>query len=110
MKRKYFLVILFLILAMFLAGCGDSSGGKYAPPEQKKEYILDSNLKYNSFEDKWEYASPGSTLKYNVFEDKWEFSTPEESVKYNAFENKWEYAPSGSVLKYNPFADSWSYE
>jgi hypothetical protein len=87
-----------------------------------------SELKYNSFEDKWEYAPPGSTPKYNAFENKWEFASPEDKTKYNPFENKWsyenpntnlkynpfqnkwEYAPSGSVLKYNPFADSWSYE
>jgi len=69
-----------------------------------------SELKYNSFEDKWEYAPPGSTPKYNVFENKWEFATPNENPKFNAFESKWEFSSPEDKTKYNPFEDKWSYE
>ncbi len=87
-----------------------------------------SELKYNSFEDKWEYAPPGSTPQYNAFEDKWEFAMPDEKVKFNTFESKWEFAmpnenPKFNAFeskwefsspedktKYNPFEDKWSYE
>ena len=69
-----------------------------------------SELKYNSFEDKWEYAPPGSTPKYNAFESKWEFAMPNENPKFNAFESKWEFASSEDKTKYNPFENKWSYE
>jgi len=32
-----------------------------------------SKLKYNSFENKWEYAPSGSVLKYNPFADSWSY-------------------------------------
>jgi hypothetical protein len=69
-----------------------------------------SELKYNSFEDKWEYAPPGSIPKYNAFENKWEFAMPNENPKFNAFENKWEFASPEDKTKYNPFENKWSYE
>ena len=69
-----------------------------------------SELKYNSFEDKWEYAPPASTPKYNTFENKWEFAMPNENPKFNTFENKWEFASPEDKTKYNPFEDKWSYE
>ena len=69
-----------------------------------------SELKYNSFENKWEYAPPGSTPKYNSFESKWEFAMPNENPKFNAFESKWEFASSKDQAKYNPFENKWSYE
>ena len=69
-----------------------------------------SELKYNSFEDKWEYAPPGSTPKYNAFENKWEFAMPNENPKFNALESKWEFASSEDKTKYNPFENKWSYE
>ena len=69
-----------------------------------------SELKYNSFENKWEYAPSGSTLKFNIFESKWEFAMPDESVKYNILENKWEFAFPEDKTKYNPFENKWSYE
>ena len=69
-----------------------------------------SELKYNSFEDKWEYAPPGSTPKYNAFENKWEFAMPNENPKFNAFESKWEFASPEDKTKYNPFENKWSYE
>ncbi len=69
-----------------------------------------SELKYNSFEDKWEYAPPGSTPKYNAFENKWEFAMPDEKVKFNSFESKWEFASPEDKTKYNPFENKWSYE
>jgi len=69
-----------------------------------------SELKYNSFEDKWEYAPPGSTPKYNAFENKWEFAMPDENPEFNAFESKWEFASPGDKTKYNPFENKWSYE
>ena len=69
-----------------------------------------SELKYNSFEDKWEYAPPGSTPKFNAFESKWEFAMPNENPKFNAFESKWEFASSKDQTKYNPFENKWSYE
>lgn len=69
-----------------------------------------SELKYNSFEDKWEYAPSGSTLKFNTFENKWEFAMPDEKVKFNSFESKWEFASPEDKTKYNPFENKWSYE
>jgi len=69
-----------------------------------------SELKYNSFEDKWEYAPPGSTPRYNAFENKWEFAMPNENPKFNAFESKWEFSSPEDKTKYNPFEDKWSYE
>lgn len=69
-----------------------------------------SELKYNSFENKWEYAPPGSTPKFNAFESKWEFAMPDENPKFNAFESKWEFASSKDQTKYNPFENKWSYE
>lgn len=69
-----------------------------------------SELKYNTFEDKWEYASPDSTLNYNVFENKWEFAKPNEKPKFNPLEDKWEFASPEDKVKYNPFEDKWSYE
>jgi len=69
-----------------------------------------SELKYNTFEDKWEYTSPDSKLNYNVFENKWEFAEPNEKPKFNPFEKKWEFASLEDEVKYNPFEDKWSYE
>jgi len=84
---------------------------KYNSFEDKWEYAPQgSTPKYNAFENKWEFASPGDKTKYNPFEDKWSYENPNSNIKYNPFQNKWEYAPSGSHFKYNPFEDSWSYE
>lgn len=69
-----------------------------------------SELKYNSFQNKWEYAPSGSTLKFNTFKNKWEFAMPDEKPKYNSFESKWEFASSKDQTKYNPFENKWSYE
>ncbi len=69
-----------------------------------------SELKYNSFENKWEYAPSGSTPKFNAFENKWEFALPNEKPKFNAFESKWEFASPEDKTKYNPFENKWSYE
>ena len=69
-----------------------------------------SELKYNPFQNKWEYAPPNSSLKFNPFENKWEFAMPDESVKLNSFENKWEFASPEENTKYNPFENKWSYE
>ncbi|MBU4227387.1 hypothetical protein KJ987_03955 [bacterium] len=69
-----------------------------------------SELKYNSFENKWEYGPSGSTLKFNTFESKWEFAMPDEKPKYNSFESKWEFASFKDQTKYNPFENKWSYE
>lgn len=69
-----------------------------------------SELKFNPFQNKWEYAPPNSSLKFNSFESKWEFATPDESVKLNSFENKWEFASPEENTKYNPFENKWSYE
>ena len=32
-----------------------------------------SELKYNPFQNKWEYAPSGSVLKYNPFSDSWSY-------------------------------------
>ncbi|MCJ7789393.1 MAG: hypothetical protein MUP69_04280 [Candidatus Atribacteria bacterium] len=69
-----------------------------------------SELKFNPFQNKWEYAPPNSSLKFNPFESKWEFAMPDESVKLNSFENKWEFASPEENTKYNPFENKWSYE
>jgi hypothetical protein len=69
-----------------------------------------SELKFNPFQNKWEYAPPDSSLKFNPFENKWEFAMPDESVKLNSFENKWEFASPEENTKYNPFENKWSYE
>jgi hypothetical protein len=69
-----------------------------------------SELKFNPFQNKWEYAPPNSALKFNPFESKWEFAMPDESVKLNSFENKWEFASPEENTKYNPFENKWSYE
>jgi hypothetical protein len=69
-----------------------------------------SELKFNPFQNKWEYAPPNSSLKFNSFESKWEFAMPDESVKLNSFENKWEFASPEENTKYNPFENKWSYE
>jgi len=69
-----------------------------------------SELKFNPFQNKWEYAPPNSSLKFNPFESKWEFAMPDESVKFNSFENKWEFASPEENTKYNPFENKWSYE
>lgn len=69
-----------------------------------------SELKFNPFQNKWEYAPPNSSLKFNPFESKWEFVTPDENVKLNSFENKWEFASPEENTKYNPFENKWSYE
>ncbi len=67
----------------------------------------DENLKYNAFEDKWEYVEDDESPRYNAFEDKWEFAESDESTRYNAFEDKWEYASDDSVTRYNAFEDKW---
>lgn len=69
-----------------------------------------SELKFNPFQNKWEYAPPNSSLKFNPLESKWEFAMPDESVKLNSFENKWEFASPEENTKYNPFENKWSYE
>lgn len=69
-----------------------------------------SELKFNPFQNKWEYAPPNSSLKFNPFESKWEFAMPDDSVKLNSFENKWEFASPEENTKYNPFENKWSYE
>jgi len=69
-----------------------------------------SELKFNPFQNKWEYAPPNSSLKFNPFESKWEFAMTDDSVKLNSFENKWEFASPEENTKYNPFENKWSYE
>jgi len=32
------------------------------------------------------------TLKYNAFENEWDYAGDDDTLKYNAFENKWDYA------------------
>ena len=84
---------------------------KYNSFEDKWEFAMpNENPKYNAFESKWEFASSEDKNKYNPFENKWSYEKPNSDLKFNPFQNKWEYAPSGSVLKYNAFSDSWSYE
>ena len=55
--------------------------------ERNQEY-----LRYNSLEDKWEYATSEDHLKYNPFERKWSYERSNSHLKYNPLESKWEYA------------------
>jgi hypothetical protein len=52
----------------------------------------EDSLKYNTFENKWDYAGEDDSLKYNALENEWDYAGDDDSLKYNTFENKWEYA------------------
>ena len=54
-------------------------------------YSASSILKYNSFNNSWEYAHPDSQLKYNSFNNSWEYAQPDSQLKYNSFTNSWSY-------------------
>jgi hypothetical protein len=83
---------------------------KFNPFQNRWQYTnKDDVLKYNVFESNWEYTEPESKTKYNAFEDKWEFAIPEERIKYNAFESEWSYESKDSTMKYNPFENKWEY-
>jgi hypothetical protein len=45
--------------------------------------LLDNSLGDNGEED---------SLKYNTFENKWDYAGEDDSLKYNALENEWEYS------------------
>jgi len=49
-----------------------------------------NELKYNPFENKWDYERPNAQLQYNPFENKWDYGRPETTPLYNPFTNKWE--------------------
>lgn len=51
-------------------------------------------LKYNSMEDRWEYADPDDKLKYNYMEDSWEYADPDNKPEYNYMEDEWQF-PKG---------------
>lgn len=74
-------------------------------PEEKANI-----LKFNPFQNSWQYANKNDVLKYNVFENKWEYSEPESRTKYNPFESKWEFAIPEEQIKFNAFESEWSYE
>lgn len=81
---------------------------KYNTFENRWEYAGDDeSLQYNIFENHWEYASDDETTQYNALEDKWEYAGDDESLQYNTFENTWEYAPDDSTTKYNALEDKW---
>lgn len=83
---------------------------RYNPFQNSWQYTTKNDvLKYNVFENKWEYTEPESKTKYNPFEDKWEFAIPEDKIKYNIFEDKWSYESKDSTIKYNPFENKWEY-
>ncbi len=83
---------------------------KYNPFQNKWEYAPpNSSLKFNTLEGKWEYALPDESVKFNPMESKWEFASPEENTKYNPYENKWSYESDESGLKYNPYENRWEY-
>lgn len=83
---------------------------KFNPFQNSWQYANKKDvLKYNVFEKNWEYTEPESQTKYNAFEDKWEFAIPEEQIKFNAFESEWSYESKDSSMKYNPFENKWEY-
>jgi hypothetical protein len=101
-----------IIANTFMEGADSPSPSeiKYNPFQNKWEYAPpDSYLKFNALESKWEFAMPDESVKLNSFENKWEFASPEEQTKYNPFENKWSYEDSSSILKYNAYNNKWEY-
>jgi ABC-type cobalt transport system substrate-binding protein len=83
---------------------------KYNPFDNKYQYASpDSQLKYNPFDNKYQYASPDSQLKYNSFDNKYRYASPDSQLKYNSFDNKYQYASPDSQLKYNSFDNKYQY-
>jgi len=122
-EKQYFKIIIDTISVTSGQVNSKTFGNLYSLLASNKKALIDliiesdfsyttsqSELKYNSFEDKWEYAPSGSTPKYNAFENKWEFAMPNENPKFNSFESKWEFASPEDKTKYNPFENKWSYE
>jgi len=81
---------------------------KYNAFSNRWEYAgEDAELKYNAFENRWQYAPEDASVRYNVFDDRWQYARDEDSLQYNAFENKWDYGSDNSSLDYNSFENRW---
>ena len=51
-------------------------------------------LRYNYFDNTWEYAPDSYRLQYNYFDDEWEYAPDDSELRYNYFDDTWEYVPN----------------
>lgn len=48
-------------------------------------------------------AYPAENMRYNNYEQRWEFAGEDDKLKYNHYKDDWSYQPEGSVLDYNVY-------
>ena len=48
-------------------------------------------LRYNYYEDRYEYADKDDKLRYNYYEDKYEYAREDDKLKYNYYEQEYSY-------------------
>jgi hypothetical protein len=68
-----------------------------------------SELKYNRETKEYKYTTQDSELKYNRNENRFESAEPDSELKYNSYEKEYQYAPKDSELKYNRYEKKWGY-
>lgn len=79
MKTKYLLLGLLLLS---LQGCHYYST---RVPEQENQ------LKYNYYENEFEYAKSNDKLKFNYYEQTWSYENPDSELSFNPYSQKWEW-------------------
>lgn len=73
-------------------------------------FCQDAELRYNRWEDEWEYAAPDAELRYNHHEDQWEYADPYADLRYNYWEDVWEHIKTDNVFEYSDsvlFQNNW---
>jgi hypothetical protein len=63
----------------------------------------ESNLRYNPYAKRHEYAPKEALPQYNAYTRQRELVSPGEVLQFNAYTKKHEYAPIGAMPRYNPY-------
>ena len=86
MKTLRLILLLFII---FNFGCAEfiedgkwiSEQGKNCHRGHHRDGCRHSELKYNYYENRFEYAHPGDELKYNYYDHHWSYENPDSKPK-----------------------------
>ena len=60
------MILVFLIIIIFFSGCACYLNNVY---DIESRY----ELRYNYYENVWEYQKPSAVLRYNYYEQRWQF-------------------------------------
>ncbi len=83
---------------------------KYNPFDNNWQWTNpQAELQYNPHTNTWDFTASGQFLQYNPHSGSWEWGSEKAGLQYNPHSNQWSVEEPGSELKYNPFENKWQY-